>query len=122
MPLQDVSQDSSMLGWLRQSGHGHLLEDRQGTRNIASPSSAPIMRDIPPARPVEIPRADLSPSFPRVDNFQSQSYGYQPNSANFVSSPTQFLAPNTNQYQFDSEVDVSEEGGDGLTDASLISA
>ena len=111
-----------MLGWLRQSGHGHLLEGRQGTANIAHSPSMPIMRDFPPGRPAEISRADLSPSFSRVDNFQSQSYGYQPNPANFVSSPTQFLAPHANQYQLDAEVDVSKEEGDGLTDTSLFSA
>ena len=27
MPLHDVSHDPSMMDWLRQSGHGHLLDD-----------------------------------------------------------------------------------------------
>lgn len=110
MPLQDVSQDSSMLGWLRQSGHGHLLEDRQGTANLAHSPSAPIIRDAPTERVADFHRADLSPSFARADNYQSQSYGYQPSAANFVHSPTQFLAPHMNQYQTDAEVEVKEHG------------
>jgi hypothetical protein len=109
MPLQDVSQDSSMLGWLRQSGHGHLIEGPQGTGNLVHSPSAPIIRDFPAGGIANFHRADLSPSFARADNYQSHSYGYQQSSANVINSPTQFLAPQMQQYQYDAEVEVKEQ-------------
>lgn len=39
MPLQDVSNDQSMINWLHQSGHGHLLGGQQAN---ASPPSPPL--------------------------------------------------------------------------------
>jgi hypothetical protein len=41
MPLQDVSNDQSMMDWLRQSGHGHLLDERSGNAINTSSSSSP---------------------------------------------------------------------------------
>jgi hypothetical protein len=37
MPLQDVSNDSGVIGWLRQAGHGHLLEQQQQFHNASAP-------------------------------------------------------------------------------------
>jgi hypothetical protein len=39
MPLQDVSNDTSMMDWLRQSGHGHLLGERTQNATTTSTSS-----------------------------------------------------------------------------------
>jgi hypothetical protein len=41
MPLQDVSNDPTMMDWLRQAGHGHLLDERIHNTNAASSSSPP---------------------------------------------------------------------------------
>ncbi|CAF0831626.1 unnamed protein product [Adineta ricciae] len=43
MPLQDVSNDQSMISWLQQSGHGHLLGDQQAN---ASPPSPPLNNSL----------------------------------------------------------------------------
>ncbi|CAF3370730.1 unnamed protein product [Rotaria socialis] len=43
MSLKDVSNDRLMIDWLRQAGHGHLLDERiQNTNFISSPPSASI--------------------------------------------------------------------------------
>jgi hypothetical protein len=43
MPLQDVSNDQSMIGWLRQQGHGHLLDNQlHNASSTASPPSPPL--------------------------------------------------------------------------------
>ena len=127
MPLEDVSNDSSMIDWLQQAGHGHLLANQHGYSNTsssaavgASASSAP-----PPLRP------QLSPSPPPIisggyanenyrhdsynrsgspeqnNSFRSQMYGTQPSPTNFVSSPSQFLAPRMNNPQLDMDIEVS---------------
>jgi hypothetical protein len=41
MPLQDVSNDSTMMDWLRQAGHGHLLDERLPNTNATSSSPPP---------------------------------------------------------------------------------
>ncbi len=42
MPLQDVSNDQTMISWLRQAGHAHLLDDQlQSGGNVSSPPPPP---------------------------------------------------------------------------------
>jgi hypothetical protein len=43
MPLQDVSDDQTMIGWLRQAGHAHLLDEQLQNRggNVSSPPLPP---------------------------------------------------------------------------------
>ena len=40
MPLQDVSDDQTMISWLRQAGHAHLLDEQ--LRNANRGSSPPL--------------------------------------------------------------------------------
>jgi hypothetical protein len=42
MPLQDVSNDSSVIGWLRQAGHGHLIDENRRLANASSSISPAI--------------------------------------------------------------------------------
>jgi hypothetical protein len=102
MPLQDVSGDSSMIGWLRQSGHGHLLDERHQFSNISSSSPPPII----PAGYINTDSQNRSASFHQNDNFNTQSYSPQHSPTNFISSPTQFIAPHMNQ-QLDMDIEVS---------------
>lgn len=119
MSLQDVSNDSSMLGWLRQAGHGHLLEHQQEYSNVAS--SAPPQPPPPPAfSPSPPPRIsggygdtnhyhgsyNHSGSFAQNTTFNPQSYGTQQSPTNFISSPSQFMAPHMNS-QLDIDIEVS---------------
>ena len=99
MALQDVSHDSSMIGWLRHSGHGHLLEEDRHYSGAHVSSS--ILAAPPPAIPMH--------SYARDASYyaRGQSYGYAPSLVNVVTSPTQFLAPHAN-YHYDAEVEVSD--------------
>lgn len=64
MPLEDVSNDRQMIDWLRQSGHGHLIDDR--ISNIES-SSAPLAAQPSPA-------AAAATSLPFVKSASSTNY------------------------------------------------
>jgi len=59
MPLQDVSNDSTMMDWLRQAGHGHLLDERIHNNNAASSSSPP-----PPPSNVPFGQTTSSSNYP----------------------------------------------------------
>jgi hypothetical protein len=101
-----------MIGWLRQAGHGHLLENQHGYANF--PSSAPPLSPSSPPPPVisagysnTNPYGDLynrAASF--SPNINTQSYGGQHSPTNFISSPSQFIAPNMNP-QIDMDIEVS---------------
>jgi len=140
MPLEDVSNDPSMVGWLRQAGHGHLLdEQRQYTNVPLSSPSPPIMSggysgtgtygdsynqsaafsgvgnvntqsynqpaSFSGAGYVNPQSYNQPASFSPVGNVNTQSYDYPPSPTNFISSPTQFIAPHMNQpYDMDIEV------------------
>ena len=118
MPLEDVSNDSSMIGWLRQAGHGHLLENQQDYSNLASsappPSQPPHPQALSPSPPPprisggygDTDQYNHSGSFAQHTNFNPQSYGTQQSPTNFVSSPSQFLAPHMNS-QLDIDIEVS---------------
>ncbi len=114
MPLQDVSNDSSMIGWLRQSGHGHLLENQHQYANF-SPSVPPPLPPSPPPPIISSGYANTNSygdsynraaSFPQNINYNAQSYSGQHNPTNFVSSPSQFIAPHMNP-QIDLDIEVS---------------
>jgi hypothetical protein len=54
MPLQDVSDDHTMISWLRQTGHAHLLDEQHHNGdNVSSP---------PPPPPQNIPFGPTSSS------------------------------------------------------------
>ena len=93
MSLQDVSNDSSIAEWLRQSGHGHLLDNEHQFSKISSS-----------AFQLENPSVFFDP---QTDNHDPQSYDVQRGPSDCVSSPTQFLAPHTNQQQIDANIEVS---------------
>ena len=102
MPAQDVSHDPSMIDWLRQNGHGHLLANQnQYSNNTSSPP--PIFSPPPPPASPPI----ISGGYSNTEHY-GNSYNRQPSPANFISSPTQFIAPHMNS-QFDMEVEVSSE-------------
>lgn len=107
MALHDVSQDSSMIGWLRQSGHGHLLEEDRYYSG-AHASSAGVAASLPPPPPPPPPAPVHSYEQDVAYSARGQSYGYAPSPANVVTSPTQFFAPHAN-YHYDAEVEVSEK-------------
>ncbi len=107
MPLQDVSSDSSMIGWLRQSGHGHLLDQQNQFSNIASSSPPPPISGGYSGTDPYANSYNHSASSPPNVNFNSQSYNLQQSPTNFISSPTQFIAPHMNQ-QFDMDIEVSK--------------
>ncbi|CAF1236494.1 unnamed protein product [Adineta steineri] len=86
MPLQDVTNDPSMIGWLRQAGHSHLLNDQNQYANSSSSPSLPI---IPAGRASVDPyhnSFNRSSSHSQVVNFNNLSNDQHPNSRQFVSS------------------------------------
>ena len=85
--MQDVSEDSSMINWLRQAGHGHLIEDqlRHAQNNSSPPLSNPSYgqntssQNYPP-QPTSLssPGMDAlnrSGSFSLTDYNQQPTYG-----------------------------------------------
>lgn len=106
MALQDVSHDPSVVNWLRQSGHGHLLDDRHQSTNYPSSAPAPIYSNDYRSSD---PYSDLyqrSTSFAGAENFGSQPYDAQYKRDNFMRSSAQFLAPHASQPQYDIDVEV----------------
>jgi hypothetical protein len=148
MPLQDVSNDPSLIDWLRQSGHGGLLDDRQHFSNTSSSPAVPMIggtqtnihpQSISFNQPQSYDRQgspqlnsfnqsqsydrqgspqmnsfNQSQSYnrqqsPQMNSFnQSQSYDRQYSPQNFISSPTQFHAPNRDQ-QLDADIEVRKK-------------
>lgn len=106
MPLQDVSQDSSMIDWLRQSGHAHLLaQDNHYSSAAVRTASPPIISgEYANAGQYNASSHGGSASFVQADNYHTQAYHPQPSSANFVTSPTQFIAPHNNP-QLDMDIE-----------------
>ncbi|CAF0874870.1 unnamed protein product [Didymodactylos carnosus] len=105
MPLQDVSNDPNMLGWLQTAGHGHLLADRfrstsptyGGDHHLDGPmrSSSSHVQNSSFGSPVNFQSSSFhQPSYghsPPPPNFQSSSfhqpsYGHSPPPPNFQSS------------------------------------
>jgi hypothetical protein len=131
MPLQDVSNDPSLIDWLRQSGHGGLLDDRQHFSNTSSSPAVPMIggtqtnihpQSISFNQPQSYDRQgspqmnsfNQSQSYnrqqsPQMNSFnQSQSYDRQYSPQNFISSPTQFHASNRDQ-QLDADIEVRKK-------------
>ena len=83
MPMQDVSEDPSMIHWLRQAGHGHLIEDQfRKAVNASSPppSNPPHGQNTSPANyPPQLtslsspPPSQFPPSFSAGFNTASPS-------------------------------------------------
>src|SRR4051812_16692249 len=118
MPLEDVSNDSSMIDWLQQSGHGHLLANQHGYSNISSSSAAvgaTIARPPPPLSPSPPPMISAgyananyhhdsynrSGPIEQHTTVRPQSYPIQRSPTDFISSPSQFIAPHMNNPQLD---------------------
>ena len=104
MPLEDVSNDSSLIGWLRNSGHGHLFDE--GRVRYATPTrsaSTSVLREVPTNRSAYV----ASPSYTHADTYRHDSYGYQPRANHGISTPTQFIAPSAYHHQYDAELEVS---------------
>lgn len=122
MPLEDVSNDSSMIDWLRQSGHAHLLANQHEYSNRPSSAAVGAPAAHPPAPPLSSSPPIISggfgnasyhqESYNRSGSFEhnntvsAQSYGIQ-SPTNFISSPSQFLAPHVNNPQLDADIEVS---------------
>ena len=111
MPLQDVSNDSSMISWLQQAGHGHLLANQHGYAGVSSSAPLPPSPPPPPIIPAGYSNAtgygnsyNHPTSFSQ--NINTQSYGGQHSPVNFVSSPSQFIAPHMDP-QIDINIEVS---------------
>ena len=133
MPLQDVSNDHSMMDWLRQSGHGHLLDSGNHDNNYPPPKTSSSSSPPPPlfgssgggsgnygssSPQMNIP--NQSSTFPPTSNyggagspllssgyFNPQSMDHQSSPLNLSSSPTQFLGSNMNQQQLDADIEVT---------------
>ncbi|CAF0969627.1 unnamed protein product [Rotaria sp. Silwood1] len=108
MPLEDVSHDICMVDWLRRGGHGHLLDEHNQSYPMRPSISPP-----PPIPPRDYNRIDpycdsynRSMSFSRNENFNTLPYNpsYRPD--NFITSPTEFLAPHTNPLCVDRDVEA----------------
>jgi len=123
MPLQDVSNDPSLIGWLRQAGHGHLLSEQSHYANVgvSSPSPPIISGGHTSVDPYidsynrsasysgvdpHIDSYNRSASYSGVANINTLSHTGQQNPTNFVSTPTQFFAPHMNQHQLDMDIEV----------------
>ncbi|CAF1453366.1 unnamed protein product [Rotaria sordida] len=106
MSLEDVSNDLSMVNWIRQCGHGHLLDEQIRPSRIASSIPPPI----PPRNYNDIdPYCDSyhrSRSFSRYENFHTQSYNPPYRCNSFISSPAEFLAPRANRSHVDMDIDT----------------
>ena len=96
MPLDDVSNDASMINWLRQAGHGHLLANQQASFNGSLSPQPPMIRDI-----------QQSAWFPSMNHYCNQPFDYHHGQGNAAPSPAQFFAPRSNMYEFDADVEVS---------------
>jgi hypothetical protein len=136
MSLHDVSNDPSLIGWLRQAGHGHLLSDHQNhyanvglhqshyaNVGLSSPSP-PIISGGHSSVDPYIDSYNRSASYSGVDpytnsynrsasysgvaNFNTLSHNHQQSPTNFVSTPTQFFAPHMNQHQLDMDIEVKK--------------
>ena len=71
MPLQDVSNDQLMINWLRQAGHGHLIDDRNAAAaaaGAAAPSSPPDTSYGQPAPSPNYPPLPSSSSLSQFDH------------------------------------------------------
>ena len=122
MPLEDVSNDSSMIDWLRQSGHAHLLANQHEYSNRPASAAVGVSATHPPAPPLSPSPPIISGAFGNANYHQesynhsgsfeqnhtvnAQSYGLQ-SPTNFISSPSQFLAPHMNNPQLDADIEVS---------------
>jgi hypothetical protein len=65
MSLQDVSNDQAMIGWLRQSGHAHLLDEQHHNSNTMSPqpsTGSPPNYPPPTTAPSNYPPQATAPS------------------------------------------------------------
>jgi hypothetical protein len=121
MPLQDVSDDQLMINWLRQSGHGHLIEDHvhRGQNKLSS-------------SPFVVPNAINPPS----GTTASPPSNYPEQTANSISSPAMAIFSggfNTNPSQMNTgnqsapfvRTDLNQSSAFGATNASpppMISA
>lgn len=106
--VQDVSGDPSMLDWLRNAGHGHLLSQQNDYNNIPAHSPSPPI--IPSGRISADPYGNSynqSASFTGTGNANTQSYSHPQSPVNFGQSPTQFIAPHMNQ-PYDADIEVKK--------------
>lgn len=94
MPLQDVSNDSSMIEWLRQAGHGHLIAKDQHYSNISTSTSLPSFPHT--ANNDELYRSsqNRSTTFGQVASFNKESYDSHDNARQYTSlSPSPPIIP-----------------------------
>ncbi|CAF3408894.1 unnamed protein product [Rotaria socialis] len=105
MSLQDVSNDSSMINWLHQAGHGHLVADQHRSAVMSPSTSAPIVTHNYDNTDRYGDLYNGAVSYAQADHLHGQSYGTQYRHEDFVSSPTQFLAPYSHQQSYDADVE-----------------
>ena len=128
MPLQDVSEDQLMINWLRQAGHGHLIEDHHPNHNVSPPIAASMSAPAPTTSLSSPPLLDHlthTGSFQRTDHTPPLTYGRAgmsppsppPSSGfnqrqsplNFDSPPSAFISPNMNDQQLDHTIEVMKK-------------
>ncbi|CAF0747048.1 unnamed protein product [Adineta ricciae] len=94
MPLQDVSNDSSMIDWLRQAGHGHLIAKDQQYSNISTSASLPSFPHTVNNDELYRSSQNRSTTFGQVANFNKESYDYHDNARHYTSlSPPPPMIP-----------------------------
>ena len=131
MPMQDVSNDQSMINWLRQSGHAHLIDEHNEMTNMSS--SVPQLSSVNapydttgssstyPQTVVSNASPDL-PMFMRgyrpnvpADNMVNRSVSFHRDASpdppviptHFAGSPTQIHSPTLNDPNLDISIEVN---------------
>ncbi|CAF2124828.1 unnamed protein product [Rotaria magnacalcarata] len=105
MSLQDVSNDSSVMNWLHQAGHGHLVADQHRSAVMSPSTSAPRVTHNYDNTDLYGDLYNGAEAHAQADHLHGQSYGTQYRHEDFVSSPTQFLAPYSHQQPYDADIE-----------------
>ncbi|CAF0789066.1 unnamed protein product [Adineta ricciae] len=135
MPLQDISNDSSAIDWLRQTGHGHLIAKDQQFANISTSTSLPSFPHTVINDELYRSSQNRSTTYGQVVNFNKESYDHHDNARHYTSlsppppmipsgcasaspyhhsydghynslpSSTQFQAPYISQFQTDADIE-----------------
>ncbi|CAF0729705.1 unnamed protein product [Rotaria sordida] len=81
MPLQDVSNDPTMIDWLRQSGHAHVLDERLLNPNVSAsppPFNIPYGQSTSLSSPIHGFNMGYTSSSPQINSVNRSSSFLQP--------------------------------------------